>query len=209
MATVERSHALQLAAGTASGHVELLDVATAALSATLPATLQDQKSAASCLAVCSSDNNGIVAGFDSGIASLMDPRSGVTAHRWQAHAKTVTSVAANAHQLVSVAQDRTLKVWDVRKLSSSTAASACVHALSGFEHSFTGCATYQRTGISWQRSKVAILSLQAPFSQRVLLTRLTDASGCEDHAAISGLCVLPCSKLLIVSAADGMLKIVA
>ncbi len=39
MAAVERSRALQLAAGTAAGHVDVIDVAAASLSASLLAAL--------------------------------------------------------------------------------------------------------------------------------------------------------------------------
>ena len=56
---------------------------------------------------------------------------------------------------------------------------------------------------------VAIVCVQAPFSADAHLMRLTDAAGAEDHSTITGLAILPCSRLLMVAAAGGVLKIIA
>ncbi|CAL5356410.1 unnamed protein product [Camellia sinensis] len=60
----------------------------------------------------------IAAGLSSGICRLIDVRSGNIISSWRAHDAYVTKLAAtDEHLLISSSLDRTLRVWDLRRVS--------------------------------------------------------------------------------------------
>ena len=65
----------------------------------------------------------------------------------------------------------------------------------------------QGTAISYSRAKVALTALQPPYASDVRLTRLQGARGIGATAAIAGLAVLPCSRIIVVGGEDGIVKI--
>jgi len=115
-------------------------------------------------------------------------------------------------------QDRTLKLWDLRRLSggfSGSTASAAVgapgllHTFGGFKHGVSGCTVHLGTAICRSRGKVALTPLAPPFAAEVQLTRLTSARGAKSSAHIAGLALLPCSRVLAAGCEDGLVKVCA
>lgn len=169
LVAVEQAQALRLAAGTAAGHVDVLDITCASLLASLPAAPKNkarrlassrtlrcqlgfscrvlhththncmracvranhvcyasnscppgivalsahsgslagwavQESPVSSLSACWADGGSLAVGFYSGWLSMLDLRSGHKVAEWEAHAKSVTGLAATGTQLVSVSQ---------------------------------------------------------------------------------------------------------
>lgn len=114
-------------------------------------------------------------------------------------------------------QDRTLKLWDLRRMGGDTgsagaaaaASPALLHTFSGFKHSVSGCTVHLGTAVCHSHGKVALTPLTPPFATEVVLTRLTSARGTKSTAHIAGLALLPCSRMLVAGCEDGVVKVCA
>uniref|UniRef100_A0A1J3JH88 Putative inactive serine/threonine-protein kinase lvsG n=1 Tax=Noccaea caerulescens TaxID=107243 RepID=A0A1J3JH88_NOCCA len=154
----------------------------------------------------------IAAGFGSGQCRLFDMRQSGIISSWRAHDGYVTKLAApESHLLVSSSLDKTLRIWDLRKSWTPQPVAVKRHndGVSGFSR-------WGKDVISISRNNIGIFSLsksqdeeeQQQQQQRIIPQKLYMADkGGRVRSDLSTICVLPFSRLFIVGAHDGYLRI--
>lgn len=80
-----------------------------------------------CNAVCmASEENLIFSGHADGKLYLWDPKTGESVHEFNVHAKRITSLvlspALDRRHIMTVSQDNTIRIFDIRKLASKEGA---------------------------------------------------------------------------------------
>ncbi|XP_022138854.1 protein GFS12 isoform X2 [Momordica charantia] len=97
----------------------------------------------------------IAAGLSSGYCRLFDARSGNVIATWRAHDGYVTKLAApEEHLLVSSSLDRTLRIWDLRRLSPSNPI-----IFRGHNDGVSSFSMWGQDVISISRNKIGLSSL--------------------------------------------------
>jgi WD40 repeat protein len=165
----------------------------------------------------------LVAGLASGALSLLDGRAGGVVATWRAHGDAMTTLlpAPFDHgQLLSGSADRTIALWDVRRLAATGGAGGAAAAVtpvmrfSGHCDPISALQLHGRDALSAAGGRVAALSLgaEAPrdaHSAAVVLSpgRLRTQRGAKEKSAIGALALLPTSRLLLVAAEDGIVRV--
>ncbi|XP_030468894.1 protein GFS12 [Syzygium oleosum] len=171
-------------------------------------------------AICSSGSDGrfpkststspswIAAGLSSGHCRLFDMRTGDIVASWRAHDGYITKVAAlEANLIVSSSLDKTLRVWDMRKNSSSQLA-----VYRGHTDGVSGFALWGQDVVSISRNKIGLSSLSKSGNEegvhRIIPQKLhVGDQGTKSPSALSSISILPFSRLFLVGTEDGYLRI--
>ena len=183
-----------IVAGTGDGHVSFLDAKGGRLIAGFPA--HDS-------AVTSLASGGIGGGGEGG--------------------------GGHGHRLVTASDDKTIAGWDVRKLTSSMTTgggyrAALLASFVGHKDAVGGVALRENDAFTVGGAKVAVFSLDArgggggggggrgswTSSKQTHITPLRlrgRATGAEETVGLSSIAVLPQSRLFVVGADDGAVKI--
>ncbi|CAN7140768.1 unnamed protein product [Brassica rapa subsp. narinosa] len=153
----------------------------------------------------------IAAGFSSGQCKLFDLRKGGVISSWRAHDGYVTKLAApESHLLVSSSLDKTLRIWDLRKSWTPEP-----FVVKGHNDGVSGFSIWGKDVISISRNNIGVFSLsksqdedEQQQQQRIIPQKLYMAEkGGRVRSDLSTICVLPFSRLFIVGAHDGYLRI--
>ncbi|EOA22149.1 hypothetical protein CARUB_v10002715mg [Capsella rubella] len=153
----------------------------------------------------------IAAGFSSGQCRLFDLRESGFISSWRAHDGYVTKLAApESHLLVSSSLDKTLRMWDLRKSWTPQP-----FVVKGHDDGVSGFSIWGNDVISISRNNIGIFSLsksqdeeEQQQQQRLIPQKLYMAEkGGRVRSDLSTICVLPFSRLFIVGAHDGYLRI--
>jgi len=152
----------------------------------------------------------IAAGFSSGQCRLFDLRENGFISSWRAHDGYVTKlVAPESHLLVSSSLDKTLRIWDLRKSWTPQP-----FVVKGHNDGVSGFSIWGKDVISISRNNIGIFSLaksqdeEEQQQQRIIPQKLYMAEkGGRVKSDLSTICVLPFSRLFIVGAHDGHLRI--
>ena len=84
----------------------------------------------------------------------------------------------------------------------------CIAVFAGHTEPVSGFAMQQGDVIAHAGSHLGVLSLHGPpYTEKFVPTRLSNARGGKDNAALVGLDILPHSRLLVAGTEDGIIKI--
>ncbi|CAE6108597.1 unnamed protein product [Arabidopsis arenosa] len=152
----------------------------------------------------------IAAGFSSGQCRLFDLRDNGFISSWRAHDGYVTKLMApESHLLVSSSLDKTLRIWDLRKSWTPQP-----FVVKGHNDGVSDFSIWGKDVISISRNNIGIFSLsksqdeEEQQQQRIIPQKLYMAEkGGRVKSDLSTICVLPFSRLFIVGAHDGYLRI--
>lgn len=134
---------------------------------------------------------------------------------------------------VLLLQDHALKLWDLRMAGSalpqgtctgptvlspatrhavkpkpSAGIPGCLAVFAGHAEAVSGFAMQQGDVIAHAGAHVGLISLQgAPYADSFVPTRLSNARGGKDSAALVGLTILPHSRLFIAGTEHGLIKV--
>ncbi|XP_022999796.1 protein GFS12 isoform X1 [Cucurbita maxima] len=150
----------------------------------------------------------IAAGLSSGYCRLFDARSGNVIATWRAHDGYVTKLAApEDHMLVSSSLDRTLRIWDLRRLSPSTPI-----ILRGHNDGVSSFSMWGQDVISISRNKIGLSSLSKSADEdgqyRIIPQNLSSVDqGTRNLSVLSSISILRYSRLFVVGTEDGYMKI--
>ena len=114
----------------------------------------------------------------------------------------LSSKLRNITQTLS-AQDRLLKVWDLRAAGSSRAPTP-VAVVQVHKHPVSRVALYGNDVLSLGGSRLSVISLQQPLEDHPMAVKL---AGGREGAALIGLELLPCCRLLVTGTADGVVQV--
>ncbi|XP_030496842.2 protein GFS12 isoform X1 [Cannabis sativa] len=150
----------------------------------------------------------IATGLSSGHCRLFDARSGNVIASWKAHDGYVTKVAApEDHLLVTSSLDRTLKIWDLRRNYGSQPT-----IFRGHTDGISSFSVWGQDIISISRNKIGLSSLSKSADEdgryRIIPQNLYMAEqGTKNISMLSSISILPFSRLFVVGAEDGYLRI--
>ncbi|ESQ41855.1 hypothetical protein EUTSA_v10012423mg [Eutrema salsugineum] len=153
----------------------------------------------------------IAAGFSSGQCRLFDLRESGVISAWRAHDGYVTKLAApESHLLVSSSLDKTVRIWDLRKSWTPQP-----FVIKGHNDGVSSFSIWGKDVISISRNNIGIFSLsksqdeeEQHQQQRIIPQKLYMAEkGGRISSDLSTICVLPFSRLFIVGAHDGYMRI--
>ncbi|KAJ0243800.1 Protein GFS12 [Hirschfeldia incana] len=213
----------QLVVGTGSGALRFIDLARGQKLQLWSGESVESGSTSLVSALCSGESqtkqgdgasvspSWIAAGFSSGQCRLFDLREGRVISSWRAHDGYVTKLAApESHLLVSSSLDKTLRIWDLRKSWTPEP-----FVVKGHNDGVSGFSIWGKDVISISRNNIGVFSLaksqdedEQQQQQRVIPHKLYMAEKGETvRSDLSTICVLPLSRLFIVGAHDGYLRI--
>jgi hypothetical protein len=101
------------------------------------------------------------------------------------------------------AQDHLLKVWDLRAAGSSRAP-APLAVIRAHKHPVSRIALYGSDVLSLGGSRLSVVPLQQLDTDHLKAVKL---AGGREGAALIGLELLPCCRLLLTGTADGVMQV--
>ncbi|CAK9328893.1 unnamed protein product [Citrullus colocynthis] len=150
----------------------------------------------------------IATGLSSGYCRLFDARSGNVIATWRAHDGYVTKLAApEEHILVSSSLDRSLRIWDLRRLSPSKPI-----IFRGHNDGVSSFSMWGQDVISISRNKIGLSSLTKSADEdgqyRIIPQNLSSMDqGTRNLSVLSSISILRYSRLFVVGTEDGYMKI--
>ncbi|XP_062111026.1 protein GFS12 [Humulus lupulus] len=150
----------------------------------------------------------IATGLSSGHCRLFDARSGNVIASWKAHDGYVTKLAApEDYLLVTSSLDRTLRIWDLRRDYGSQPT-----IFRGHTDGISSFSVWGQDIISISRNKIGLSSLSKSADEdgryRITPQNLYMAEqGTRNISMLSSISIIPFSRLFVVGAEDGYLRI--
>jgi hypothetical protein len=214
----------ELLAGTADSRLCRLDAHAGVVVSELATTLRRgaDPAASAVSACCVAPGGGWQAGCNgAGQLVVLDARCGVLQHCWRAHEAGATWLQPlDAHQLLTSSLDRSVRLWDLRMApSASSAAAAGARAAGGvsqrglvrsFVHreGVEGFAVHSGCLVSRCGGSIGVAALSGQEAVvRVAPSSIRTSRGAKEAGAITGLALLPLSKLMVVGGEDGQVKV--
>lgn len=207
----------KLVAGTGNGSLRFIDIVRGEklhMWSTEPADC-GFASLVSAICSCGSDktqsnssHSWIAVGLSSGNCRLLDSRSGNVIASWRAHDGYVTKLAAPEDNfLVSSSLDKTLRIWDLRKILPPQPS-----VYKGHSDSILDFAVWGQDVISISKNRIGLSSLSRAADEdglhRVVRQALYTADrGTRNMSVLSSIAIAPFSRLFLVGTEDGHLKI--